>query len=152
MITGLLMLAVALTLYLTKQPADSKLQYIAYILYALGITWTLIGYRRSPAYTGKFQDLFGQGFRCFIVVAIIMVSFTGIFSKMHPEFARESAQAYKEYLLKEKTKTPAEIEAEAETYREQYTIRLVSASIFGYLVMGAVITAAASLILTRRNP
>jgi hypothetical protein len=151
LITGLLMLAVALTLFYTNQPGDSGLQYIAYAIYAGGIVWALIGYRQSPSFTGKFGDLFGQGFRCFIVVTLLMVAFTGIFSKMHPEFAEDQAKAYKEYLIKEKKKLPAEIETEVATFKKQYTMRLVSASIFGYLIIGSVITAGCSAFLIRRN-
>ncbi len=152
LITAALMLATALTLYYTKQPANSPLQYLAYALYAGGIIWTLFEYRRSPAFTGKFGELFGQGFRCFIVVTLVMVTFTGIFSKMHPEFAEETAKAYKEQLIKEKNTLPDQIEKEVATFKKQYTLRLVSASIFGYLIIGTIITAACSgLLLTRRN-
>lgn len=156
LITGALMLAVALGIYYTRQPGDSYLQYIVYLLYGSGIAWTLISYRRSEAYTGKFGDIFGQGFRCFIVVTLIMVSFTGVFSKMHPEFAEEAAAVYKEQLLEKKNETdltPDQIEEEAATFKKQYTLRLVSASIFGYLIIGAIITTAitGAIILTGRR-
>jgi hypothetical protein len=151
LITGLLMLAIALTLFYTNQPGDSGIQYIAYAIYAGGIVWTLIGYRQSPVFTGKFKDLFGQGFRCFIVVTLIMVTFTGIFSKTHPEFAEDTSKAYREHLLKEKTRNPVEIDKEVDTFKKQYTMRLVSASIFGYLIIGAVITAGCSAFLIRKN-
>jgi len=154
LITGAVMLATALGLFYSKQPVESNIQYLAYLVYAGGIAWTLISYSRSADYKNKFMDLFGQGFRCFIVVTLIMVAFTAIFTKMHPEFAKDGAQAYKEYLVKEKKdKLPAEVETEVKQYEEQYTMRLVSASIFGYLIMGAVFTAAISavILLTRRK-
>lgn len=154
LITGALMLATALGLYYSKQPVDSNLQYIAYLVYGGGIAWTLIDYSKSSSYSNKFMSIFGQGFRCFVIVTLIMVAFTGIFSKMHPEFAKDGAKAYREYLVNEKKdKLPAEVEKEVTQYEEQYTLRLVSASIFGYLVMGAVITAAISgiILYTRRN-
>ncbi len=154
LITGAVMLATALGLFYSKQPVESNLQYLAYIVYAGGIAWALISYSRSASYQNKFMDLFGQGFRCFIVVTLIMVAFTAIFTKMNPEFAKDGAKAYREYLIKEKKdRQLPEIEKEVALYEEQYTMRLVSASIFGYLIMGAVITAAISgiILFTRRN-
>ncbi|TXJ26614.1 MAG: DUF4199 domain-containing protein [Chitinophagaceae bacterium] len=153
LITGLALLVFALIMYFTKQTAESNLHYVNYALYAGGVFWTLFAYSRSEAYTGKFGDIFGQGFRCFVVVTLIMVSFTGIFSKMHPEFADEAAVAYKEYLLKnEKDRTPAEIEEKVELSKKQYTTGLVSTAIFGYLVMGTIFTAAgAGILLIRRQ-
>ncbi|MGK2862331.1 MAG: DUF4199 family protein, partial [Chitinophagaceae bacterium] len=111
----------------------------------------LISYSRSPSFTGKFTDLFGQGFRCFIVVTLIMVSFTAIFSMMHPEFAEDSARYYKEDLLKEGNKLPAEIDEIIARVKKQYTTSLVSLTIFGYLILGTAITAAGSALLMRRK-
>jgi hypothetical protein len=152
LITGLVMLAVTLLFYFIKLPADSGIQYIIYLLYAAGILWTLIDFSRSPAYTGKFGELFGQGFRCFIIVALIMVTFTAIFTNMHPEFAEESGNYYRQDLVKLKNKTPNEVEKEVADFKKQFTTRLVSLSIFGYLITGAVFTAAGSaLLLIRRK-
>jgi hypothetical protein len=152
LITGALMLTISLILYYTNQPADSSLQYLAYIFYAGGITWTLLDHARSPAYTGKFGNLFGQGFRCFIVVTLVMVIFTAVFTKMHPEFAEESASYYRAELVKRGDRLPAQIDEEVKTYKEQFVTSLVSISIFGYLIMGAIFTAAgAGLLIMRRK-
>jgi len=150
-ITGVVMVIVTLALYYSKLPAESNLHYIIYILYAMGIAWALISYSRSASYTGKFADIFGQGFRCFIVVTLIMVAFTAIFSMQHPEFAEKAAAYYKEGLIKERNKTPAEIEKLVADARKQYTTGLVSLTIFGYLITGAVITAAGSAFLLMRR-
>jgi hypothetical protein len=153
LITGIVMLCLAIALYYTNQPGDSPYQYIAYFIYAAGIVWTLLDYRKSPAFTGKFGDLFGQGFRCFIVITLIMVVFTGIFSKMHPEFAEQAANSYKEQMIKEKQKdkTLPEIESEAEMLKKHFTTSLVFASVFGYLIIGAVVTVGASALLIPRK-
>lgn len=153
LITALLMIAISLVIFYKNVDAGSLAQYLIYGAYGLGIIWTLIAYRRSADFTGKFGDLFAQGFRCFIVVILVMAAFTYTFSKMHPEFAEESAKAYKEAMLKEKNKdqTPAEIEEAAETYRKRYNTILLFGSVFGYLIIGAGVTAAASALLTRRN-
>lgn len=149
-ITGIVLVAFSLILFSSKT-ANSKLNYLIYVLYALGIAWTLISYSRSAAFTGKFADLFGQGFRCFIIVTLIMVAFTTIFSMQHPEFAEEAANYYKADLLKEGNKTPAEIEKLAEQAKKQYTTSIVSLTIFGYLITGSIFTAAGSALLMRRK-
>ncbi|MGN6294128.1 MAG: DUF4199 domain-containing protein [Chitinophagaceae bacterium] len=153
LITGVAMLSFALIMYFTKKTAESNLHLVNYALYAGGIFWTLFAYSRSESYTGKFGDIFAQGFRCFVVVALIMVSFTAIFIKVHPELAEEAAVAYKEYLLKnEKDRTPAEIEEKVAESKKQYATGHVSMAIFGYLVMGTIFTAAgAGILLIRRQ-
>jgi hypothetical protein len=151
LITATMMISLVLIIYYGGKDADPRLQYLIYIIYVGGIIWTLLSYRRSPAFTGTFGGLFSQGFKCFIVVTLVIVLFTGIFSWMHPEFAKESALAYREQLINEnKDKLPAEIEKETEEYQKQYTLKLVSVSIFGYLIIGAGVTALGSALLTRR--
>ncbi|MEO6611851.1 MAG: DUF4199 domain-containing protein [Chitinophagaceae bacterium] len=150
-ITAALMIAVILGIYYSGKNANPGWQYLVYIIYALGIAWTVISYRKSPAFTGSFGSIFGQGFKCFIVVTLLMAIFYGIFNYQHPEFAEETALAYKEQLVMGKQKTPPEIETEVATYKKQYTLKLVSGAIFGYLIIGAGVTAAVSALLTKRK-
>jgi hypothetical protein len=150
-ITGILMVAVTLALFYTKKIPESGL-YVIYSIYAGGIAWTLLAYFRSPEYTGKFADAFGQGFRCFIVVTLIMVTFTGIFSAAHPEFAEEDAKLYREYLVEQKNKLPAEIDAMVKDEKENYTTKNMWRAAFGTLISGAIFTAAgAGLLILRRR-
>ena len=148
LITGLAMIGFAFLLYYLKTPGDSPLQYIAYAIYAGGILWTLLDFRKSTEFTGKFGQLFGQGFRCFIVVTLIMVVFTATFLK----FAEEGSQHYREYLLKnEKSKMPDQIEADVKQYRSQFNTQMTFSSIYGNLIVGAIITAGLSALFMRRN-
>lgn len=150
-ITAAAMIAIALITYYSGMPADSNFQYLVYVLYAGGIIWTILAYKNSEKYTGRFWDIFNQGFRCFIIVTLTMVLFTAVFSKMHPEFAEESAKLYKEELVKSNSKTPAEVDEVVKKYKNGYTMMLVYSSIFGYLIIGAVITAVTAALTTRRS-
>jgi hypothetical protein len=153
LITAVVMLGLSLFIFYTKQSLDSPLSYLMYALYAAGIMWTLIEYRLFINSAAKFGELFGQGFRCFIVITLVMVMFTGIFSATHPEFAEDDAKLYREYLEKEiKDKTPVEKDELVANERKQYTTKLIYRSIFGYLIIGSIMTAAGSgVILLRRK-
>lgn len=150
-ITAAAMITIALITFYSGMPANSIFQYLVYILYAGGIIWTILAYKNSEKYTGRFWDNFNQGFRCFIIITLIMVLFTAVFSKIHPEFAEESANLYKQDLVKSKAKTPAEIDEEVKKYKNGYTLMLVYSSIFGYLIIGAIITAVTAALTTRRS-
>jgi hypothetical protein len=151
-ITGVLMVATSMLLIYTNQPSDSTLQYVSYALYAGGIAWTLIDYSRSETYTGKFGDIFGQGFRCFIVIVLIVVAFIAIYTSMHPEIAEEAAKLYKADLIKEGNKTPAEIETLVANVKKQFLTANIMLAIFGTLITGTIFTAAgAGLLLIRRK-
>lgn len=150
-ITGALMVIASLMFYYLKLPQQSPLHYLIYVFFTAGILWTLISYSRSASYNGSFIELFGQGFRCFIIIIVIMVAFTSIFTLLHPEFAEESAKFYREDLLKKGNNTPQQIEEIVGKAKKQYTTTVVSLTIFGYLIIGTIITAAGSVFLMRRK-
>ncbi len=150
-ITGVLMSVSSFLAWYTKVPVGSILHYLIYIIFAAGIIWTLISYSRSDSFTAAFADLFGQGFRCFIVATLMMVAFTAIFNMMHPEFATESAEYYREELVKQRDKTPDQIDKLVAKAKKQYTTGIIYLTVFGYLITGAIVTAVGSAFLMRRK-
>ncbi|MEQ1678145.1 MAG: DUF4199 family protein [Chitinophagaceae bacterium] len=151
LIAAVIMIAIALVTYYSGMPANSPFQFLVYAVYAIGVVWTVVAYSKTSLFTGKFGDSFNQGFRCFIVITLMMVLFTATFSSMHPEFAEESSKYYREELLKQKDTLPPDIEAAVAKYKKNYTMTLVYGSIIGYLIIGAVVTAVSSLIIIRRK-
>lgn len=150
-ITGLAMCLVTIILDVTHYTAESGFKYLIYGLYAGGIAWTIYDYYRSPGFIDAFTNIFGQGFKCFIVITLIMVMATGINSKLHPEWADESTNYYRQELRKNKDKTPAEVDADAAQYKKGFTVSLLSTAIFGYLFIGAIFTAGGAAILLMRR-
>ena len=152
-ITAALMTGIILLIYNMGKNADTRLQYAVYGIYALGIVWTLVAFRQTASFTGTFGNLFNQGFKCFIVVTLIMALFYGIFNYSHPEFAEESSKIYKEQKKKKKngSKTPDEIEEATRSYKKGYNMAVVYGSIFGYLIIGVAVTAAISVFLIKRK-
>ena len=151
LVTAIVMILVALMPFYTKKTIPN-IQYIVYGVYAAGIILSLILFSRTPAYTGKFGSLFNQGFRCFIIVTLVMILFTTIFINMHPEFAEQSTAEYRKELVKDNNRTPVEKEQLIKEYRKGFNTGFISRSIFGYLISGVVFTiAGAALVLLRRK-
>ncbi len=151
LITGLLMIVASFIIFEVKGSFDNKLQYITYSLYVAGILWTLLSYERRPENTGKFGGYFLQGFRCFIVVVLLMVIFTAVFLQMHPELTEEMAAHYRSELLKQGNKTEREISEQVAMARKSFMPVMIMAAIFSYLAIGALITAVTSGVLMQRR-
>ena len=151
LITGLLMIGISLGIYYSGQPFDSPLQYLIYLVYAGGIVWTIYAFIRQEEITYKFGTLFLQGFKCFIAVTLLMVVFTFVFNKMHPEFKDGMVKAYTEDLVKKGDNTPAEIEKNIQSAKDFYLTMLISGAIFGYLIIGVIITATTSILFLKRK-
>ena len=151
LITGLVMIGISLGIFYSGQPFDSPLQYLIYIVYAGGIVWTIYEFSKSEGNTNKFGTFFLQAFKCFIVITLLMVVFTFVFNKLHPEFKEDMVKAYTDELVKKGNSTPAEILKNIESAKDYYLTMLISGAIFGYLIIGAVISAATSLMFIKRK-
>ncbi len=151
LITGILMIAITLGIFYSGQSAASPLQYLVHIVYAGGIVWTIYEFSRSEENTNKFAAFFLQGFKCFIVITLLMVIFTIVLNKLHPEFKEGMVKAYQEEMVKKGNSTPAEISKNIESAKDYYLTMIISGAIFVYLATGAVFTAATSLIFMKRK-
>jgi hypothetical protein len=150
-ITGILMAAVSYWMVNNQATLD----YGVYIIYAIffgGIAWTLFAYSKSPEYNPSFGSIFGVGFRCFIIITLIMVLYTLIYLKLHPELAEVNAQLVKTAMIEEKNSTPAKIEETYLAAKKGYITSNVYLTIFATLVTGSFFTAAgAGLLLLRKK-
>jgi glucan phosphoethanolaminetransferase (alkaline phosphatase superfamily) len=151
LITGILMIGISLSLFSTQQAVESPVQYSIYFIYLTGIAWTLLAFKKSLNEPGTFGRFFLEGFKCFIIVTLLMVIFTFVFNKMHPEFKDQVAAGYREAILKQGNSTPNEVEESVLKIKAQYLTILIARTIFAYLFLGAVITAVASFVIKRRK-
>jgi hypothetical protein len=145
-ITAALMIAYALWFDRFKNQVDERLQYFIYLIYAAGIAWAL-----WPSRGNSFAALFGIGFRCFIVVTLVMATFTFVFIKTHPGLTEQEAINTREYYMKQKDITAPQIEDIVRRVKKQYPLMRVSLSILGYLITGAVANALLSVAMSRRK-
>lgn len=149
-ITALIMIGISLSIYYSGG-TNSNLGYLIYVAFFGGIIWTLWEHAMYQPEERTFGKLFSQGFKCFIVVTLIMVAFTAIIHILNPQWITEAAEAYREDLIKENTKTPAEIDKIVKMAKDNYVTIRVGSSIFGYLIIGSVFTVLSSLFLIRRK-
>lgn len=159
LITGILMTIAFLLPYYTGKADDKTygtgVWIITWALFAAGIIWTLIDYRNSPRFIPKFGELFKEGFRCLIIAILIMILAMMVFFSSNPQYRDRDTASAREQLMKDRQKnsmTPADVEDQVAAYKKYYLVSLISPYIFGYLILGSVITAAGSaLILTRKS-
>jgi hypothetical protein len=151
LITAVLMIGLSLIFFYSKQAYDNPYQYIIYVVYTLGVVWTLFDFARKGEHSNKFGEFFLQGFKCYIVVTLLMVVFTLAFNKLHPEFRDQMAEFYRKDLLAQKDKTPVEIETIVKQAKDYYIVMLISGAIFVYLIIGTVVSLVTTLLLRSRK-
>ena len=150
-LTGLALILTGWSINKFDLKSNTFIGYLPFLIYALGIGWSLWTARSNPDRTGSFGDLFQQGFRHFAATSLVMVIFTIGVLWRHPEYAREEAEYQRTLLIETKKYTPDQINELVVQAEKQFPIRHISATVFGYLFMGAIFTAVGSMLLARKK-
>jgi len=143
--TALLMMVISWLGFLNYISNPTTTQLSVYGFYALS-TWYLLFFNRKESQA--FKDFFQIGFRHFILVTLLMALFSYLFIQLHPNLVEDSAIQLRTTLQNTNNRTPAEIERDVKLFIEGYPTAMVSRTIFGYLVVGSLVTAISSFMLT----
>ncbi len=149
LMAGVIMVIISIAIYFARGNFDNNLQYITYAVYVAAILWALYDFKNSAAENKSFKEYFSTGFRCFIVITFIMVLFTFIFTKVDPSMKEQMAVKYRADLAAKENYTNVEIEAMVQKAKDYFNIMLTSMAIFGYLVIGSMVTVIVSLFFVR---
>ncbi len=151
LIVGILMIVVSFVIYLTKGNFENKLQYIVYSLYVGGIVWTMIDFKKRTTVVSRFKDFFAQGFKFFIVVTLLIVLFNIIFILMHPELKDQMIALMQKDLAGAKDLVQNDIDNRIASARKMYLPAHIMGAIFGYLVIGALVSAVTAGFLSQKK-
>lgn len=145
------MVAAAIVFYFNKIEETSPLNYLGYIIFGLGIVWSVTSFAKQTQAT-QFKDLFQQGFRCVLSATLVLAVYTFVYFKLNEqEIEVVVQQAKQERLRTAKDRTPAEVELEAQQTRKYYIPFQLSMLVFSNLFTGVIVTMATSGALYLRN-
>jgi hypothetical protein len=143
--TALLMMVISWLGFLNYISNPTTTQLSVYAFYSLS-TWYLLFFNRKESQA--FKDFFQIGFRHFILVTLLMALFSYLFIQLHPNLVEDSAIQLRKTLQNTNNRTPTEIKRDVKLFIEGYPTAMVSRTIFGYLVVGSMVTAISSFLLT----
>jgi hypothetical protein len=150
LVTGFVMVVTSLLMfYGLHKSLQGRNEYIVFALYIAGICWCLADYHRQQN-SKKFKDYFSAGFKTFIVACLMMVVFVYIFNKLNPQI-RDAMIAENNKLVSEVgSRTPAEVQANADKIKELYLPFTLLATTLKYLFLGGLITMVGAGFLSSR--
>lgn len=142
LLTGILIIVLSAVVYILAGNFDNSIRLGAYAIYAAGILWTLYAFHAlPPEETEKsFRHYFSQGFKCFIVVTLLMVCATWLFLKFNDGFRQQMVDAMYTELKANPDYTPADVEKHIANYRNIILPAFTMSTIFAYLGVGTLIT------------
>lgn len=152
LVTGALMvLANVFSLYVLKIPVESNFQLVIYALFTGGIVWSLLSYSKMADGQKTFKNYFNIGFKTFIVVTLVMVTFTYIYLSYNTGFRDEKIVENNRLLIEQGNHLPNEIEDNSRKLKKMFMPLMISSAVFRYLILGALVTAITAGFLNRKT-
>jgi len=134
------MVAMSIAIYVAKHNFEGGLQYIVYSTYVAGILWTLFTFKKETGGEAVFKQYFAEGFKCFIVVTLLMVLFTLAFLLMHPEMKEQMATLMRADYANAPNLTPVDIENKIDSARKMFMPANLMGAILSYIGIGTLIS------------
>ena len=147
LITGALIVLLSAITYYIKRSFDNYILLVAYLVYASGIVWTLVSFHNQKEQNHTFKDYFQQGFKCFIVVTLIMVCATWLFMKFNVRLQDEIIEFQRHQLKLDNNYSEPDIEEKLKQYRKILLPGYTIGAILSYLGIGTLITCLLSVFL-----
>jgi len=147
---ALMILASLISFYFLKNPVESNFQYVIYLLFTLGILWSVFGVNNPDNKVMTFKDFFSTGFKTFVVIALFMAIFTFIFFTFHTEFRDDKIAENTKLIIQEGNHLPNEIAENAKQLKKMFMPIMISSAVFRYLILGAIISAVSSAFLSQK--
>jgi len=152
LITGATMIGISLvSFYQFKIPIESNVQLLIYGVFTAGIVCSLFIFHKTTAKAKNFKDYFSEGFKTFVIVALLMAVFTFIFFSYNTGFRDDKIAENNRLLLLEGNKLPKEIEENAKQLRKLFMPIMVSSAMFRYLIIGAIISLVGAGFLSQKK-
>ena len=151
LITGAVMIIISICIFIAKGNFENGLQYITYTTYVAGILWAIFTFKKQTGNTATFKQYFAEGFKCFIVVTLLMVLFTLVFILLQPQLKEQMATLMRAGYSKAVDLTPVDIENRIATAKKFFLPGYVMGAVLGYLFIGALISLIAAGFLSSAN-
>ena len=129
--------------YLLKMPDNGSSLYIMLFVFIVGLLLGLFHYRQLNLDAG-FKQLFGEGFKIYVVVAFFMVLYSWIFYKYNPQILEEAITLNEQLIIKQGNRTMPEILDNTKKVRQIYFPMTLFITTIIYLLMGTLVTVVAS--------
>ena len=110
-----------------------------------------MSYSKSATNKKSIANYFSIAFKTFVVAILLVVTFTYIYFSFNVEFRDKGIAENSRLLRLEGNHLPREIDEYAIQSKKMFLTGIISVYIFGYLIMGVVVSLITAGFLSKRN-
>jgi len=150
LVTALAMIVLSLVLLFLDLGTKSWLNYLIYLIYAIGVFLACRAFTASRNGFVTFGNVFGAGFRMVAFTTLLMVVWSIISIYVFPEIKDKALQEAQIQMLENGT-SEEQIEMGLEMTRKFFTPVLIMGAVFSYLIVGVVFSLLSAAIVKKNK-
>ena len=151
LVIGLILIIISLAMYFANMDVNGPVKWVGFIVFILGIIWSIYSYGKQVEYNSTFGNYFGHGFKVAAVVTILMIIYLAIFIVLFPDFKEKILDQTRAGMRQNDKMTEEQITQAMEISRKFFMIGLLGFTLLGYLIFGA-LSALIGAAITKKNP
>jgi len=149
-VISLILIILGLVSYFLDLGNNKPMQYVGYLIFIIGIIWSVNLYGKQIDYNSTFGNYFAHGFKISAFVTVFMLIFTVLFLYLFPDIKEKAMEASRKG-MEEKHMTQEQISQAIGFVQKSFMVIAIAIILVFYLFFGAI----ASLIgagVTKKNP
>lgn len=151
LVIGLIMIVIAIAIYFLDIDVNGPSKWISYIVFVLGIIWSVYNYGQQINYNATFGNYFAFGFKVSAVVTCLMIIYLVIFVVLFPEF-KEKAMEQARAKMQEGGKLSSEQIDQTVTMTKKFFMAFaIGGTLIGLLIFGS-LSALIGAAITKKQP
>jgi hypothetical protein len=151
-ISATLIAASLITYYPMHLPENGNSQFAILSLFTMGLIWVLLDKKK---HSGDFQPslkaYFSEGFKAFMVIALLMAVYTFIFYKLNPQIVEKGIAENNVLIRTQGNKTDAEIHENANKLRSIFMPMMLMLNTIKFLFLGSLISLTIGGLLSQKK-
>ena len=151
LITGIAMVIVGVTMYLTGLVFVKGMNLIAYLPLLIGVILNAFAYSKANDGYVTFGNIFWSCFRMSMIVTIILVAWGVISLFVFPEMKEKTIEYARQEMAKNPKMTDEAMEMGLNWMRKSWNVMMVAGSVFAGLFYGAIFSLIGSAIAPKKG-
>ncbi len=139
-----------ITFYPLQMSERGQSQYITLSIFIAGLVWVLYSFKQKNP-SSSFKAYFNEGFKCFIVVTLLMVLHTFVFYKLNPQILENAIQENNAIIQNGGNRTAMEIAENTKKIRNIFMPMMLSINTIKYLILGSLISVVCGGFFSQKN-
>jgi hypothetical protein len=150
-VIALILIVLALISFFMDMQPNSYLQYLSYVVFIVGIIWSVNIYGKQIDHNSTFGNYFAHGFKVAAIITAIMVIYVVIIINVSPDMKEKAVDAARKKMESKGNLSTDQINQAIDITKRFFNVLVIGSTLIGYLIFGAI----ASVIgagITKKNP